>query len=70
MPIVGGYDPVIGEVVQHPKKPMIWGIRNRSNLTWRVLEPVEREILSKDVLKLTARSLTIEVYAVNIKIFL
>lgn len=70
MPIVGGYDPVIGEVVQHPKKPMIWGIRNRSNLTWRVLEPVEREILSKDVLKLTARSLTIEVYGVNIKIFL
>lgn len=36
MPIVSQYDPIIGRIVQHPKRQAIWGIVNETGHTWEV----------------------------------
>ena len=33
------YDTVVADVVQHPRRPGLWGLRNRSAGTWQVTGP-------------------------------
>lgn len=37
------YDDTVGEVVVHPDRPGLWGLRNGSTTTWRVVAPDGRE---------------------------
>ncbi len=33
------YDTVVGDVVQHPRRPGLWGLRNRGPAAWQVTSP-------------------------------
>jgi serine/threonine protein kinase len=44
--ITGNYDmnTVVGTVVQNPKNPILWGIRNESNANWTYIKPDGQQI--------------------------
>lgn len=68
MPIIGGYDPVIGEVVQHPKHPSVWGIKNTSGHLWYVNGVKTGPIETGKVIALTGDQIRTIIFELQVSI--
>lgn len=68
MPIIGGYDPVVGVVVQHPKHPSVWGIKNLSGHLWYVDGVRVSSIETGKVLALSGDQIRLNIYGLPVNI--
>lgn len=68
MPIIGGYDPEIGVVVQHPKHPSVWGIKNTSGHLWFVDGTKTVPIETGKVMALAGDQIRVNMYGLPVSI--
>ncbi|MCD4713326.1 MAG: protein phosphatase 2C domain-containing protein [Clostridiales bacterium] len=68
MPITGGYDPVVGVVVQHPKHPSVWGIKNLSGHLWYVEGTRAVTIETGKVMVLSGDQIRVNIYGLPVNI--
>lgn len=68
MPVIGGYDPVIGIVVQHPKHPSVWGLKNASGHLWYVDNARIGTIETGKVLALTGDKIGLTLFGLPVNI--
>ncbi|MBM7562244.1 hypothetical protein JOC49_001787 [Fusibacter tunisiensis] len=61
MPLKGTFDPLIGEIVQHPKDFSVWGIVNRCNFQWEMTSPIQKNIKKNEVLKLIHKEIVLNI---------